>query len=327
MNNKDTLKQLMAQLEDYQPLYSDRMASHLPMVLSALSYLGATAEHLARFYHSDIHSLRKRTQPKATVHLTYFHQHLGSSAHYEHYLAYFQTQVSQFGVSHTLRQTLDTLIKGVSASAFHALIRLAYALEFNHQQEIVIALSYWCCEYQPFSVSDEMTEETMDETLKRLSKIGEQHVFSPGIIVDRMDEISHQIAELTLAIQPKEIDINSLRRFCLRHFYQHNDFTLLHTVTGCHALERILPYISDKDAALRYMWQAVVMACLSTGLNFSQNEKYPLNTEHGDFSPLVAAALKSNDDHMIKLIYTCLRDFKKYGEPIYYTLAKRAAYD
>ncbi|WGL16051.1 questin oxidase family protein [Microbulbifer bruguierae] len=122
-------------------------------------------------------------------------------------------------------------------------------------------------------------------------------------------------------IQPQQLALQDIAQVAIRTYLGTRDFTLLHGVTGCHALRVILPYCTDRATALRYFWQGFIIAYLSTGPKTIR----PVATEETesikDISKRQAAiresALNSDDDHVIKLSYSALEEFHYYGDNKY----------
>ena len=305
MNNPKVLNNLLKKIEIFHPLYGDRLASHLPMELCALYQLGASDEKLESTYQVSAKKLEVVVKNRANFPIDEITQDLGNSEKYQGYLNYFQNKIDSLGVKEVLKITLSILLPGISASAFHALIRLAYGIEFKNKNEIAISLAYWYAEFQSFELSNETTEEKLENILLRFSTTGENYQFSPCIIVDRMSEISDVMRSKESIFQPKE------------------NFTLLHAVTSCHALRVVLPFVENKELALREFWKAILVAYLSTGLSFSIGKKEELELDC-DFNEVITLALKSSNSHTIKLVYSCFREYQMQYEPLYYFIAQRA---
>lgn len=324
MQTTNRLNQLLNEARNYHPHYGDRLATHLPMVLIALSKLGANNEKLSSYFEQSVIGLEKISGQAKALSIDENIQFLGDCSKYENYLAYFQAEIASFGFERVLRKSLPILLPGISASAFHALIRLAYAIEAKNNNEIAVSLAYWSAEFQQFRVSEKLIDTPLSSTLATLASIGSNHSFSPGIIVDRMNEIGILLTNTKSVFQPIKITLSELRELSLKALYMHDDFTLLHTVTGCHAFSIVLPYIEDTDAAIREMWKAILIAYLSTGLEFKDCE---INTpsQACDFEPIIKRALESNDSHLIKLVYTCYSEYIKHQNELYFVIAKRSA--
>jgi len=326
MANLTTLNSLLSKVARYHPHYNDRLATHLPMVLIALKRLNAADSTLEITFDKSIKDLNLVGSLDNVVPIEDITDYLGDSSKYLCYLKYFITQLNSHGVENVLKKSLPILISGVAASAFHALIRLAYAMEENNENEIAIALAFWSSEFQLITISEEKSCATAEETLKKLAPLGEEHHFSPGIIADRIDEIGKLLKSNGCIIQPETISYDELRKLALRIFYNTDDFTLLHTVTACHAFSIIMPYLKDKELALRELWKAILTAYLSTGLGYKTTRSVFLEVDC-DFSILINDAIKSYDSHTVKLVYSCFCEYLKYKDPMYYLVAKRAVFE
>jgi len=325
MANLKTLNSLLRKITRYHPHYNDRLATHLPMVLIALKRLNAADMILETTFEESIKDLNLIGNLDNVVPVENITDYLGDSSKYLCYLKYFITQLNSYGVESVLKKSLPILIFGVAASAFHALIRLAYAIEENNENEIAIALAFWCSEFQLVAISEEKICATPMEILKKLAPLGKNYNFSPGIIVDRIDEIGKLLKSNGCIIQPETISYDELRRLALNAFYGEDDFTLLHTVTACHAFSIIMPYLKDKESAIRELWKAILVAYLSTGLGYETTKAALLEVDC-DFSLLIENAIKSNNSHTVKLVYSCFCEYLKYKEPMYYVVAKRAVF-
>ncbi|MBQ4852408.1 questin oxidase family protein [Pseudoalteromonas sp. MMG012] len=326
MNESNTLDTLLEKSSNYYPLYGGGLATHLPMVLVALNGLSASKNKLNRTFEEGVHDLEYIGDLENITAVKSVECELGRTQSFKRYLKYYQNELKSYGVDRVLKKSLPLLMSGIAASAFHALIRLAYALEAQCQSEIAIALAYWSSEYQPFELNVESTDETLEQILTRLAPVGRDYQFSPGIIVNRMSEIAQLLKQEALIVQPKLLDLPTLRNFALKVFYFKDDFTLLHTVTGCHAFSIIMPYLKGVDIALQELWKAMLVAYLSTGLSF-QDKDIRITNNDIDFSFVINKALDSDDSHVIKLVYTCYREYTVCNDPLYFVIAERAVLD
>lgn len=325
MEESNTLDVLLNKAGKYHPLYGRGLATHLPMVMVALTQLNASQTKLNNTFNEGVKGLEHIGDLDRITSVKNIEHDLGNSKSFRSYLKYFKGELRGHGIDTVLKQSLPVLISGVAASAFHALIRLAYAIEANNKSEIAIALAYWCAEYQSFDLSIETSNETLEEILTRLAPVGVNHNFAPGIIVNRMSEIGSLLKHGNFVIHPHSVNLSDLKTFALKAYCANDDFTLLHTVTCCHAFSIVMPYIENVDIALKELWKAILVAYLSTGLDYP-DKALQISESSFDFSLVISRALESNDSHVIKLVYTCFCEYMECKNPLYYMVAKRAVY-
>jgi len=316
MEESNTLNILLEQAGQYHPLYHGGLATHIPMVMIALNRLNASSSKLQNIFNESIKELELIDSLDSVTAVKEIEFNLGDSKKFRNYLKYFKSELEIYGTQAVLNKSLPILMTGVAASAFHGLIRLGYGIEANSQSEIAIALAYWSAEFQSFELSIELSNETLEDILTKLAPIGVEHRFSPGIIVNRMSEIGELLKRDNCVIQPRSVNLTDLKAFALKAFWAKDDFTLLHTVTGCHAFSIIMPYLENVDVALKELWKAILVAYLSTGLDYADKE-IQVSESSFDFSLVISRALESNDSHVIKLVYTCFCEYMEYKNPLY----------
>jgi hypothetical protein len=302
----------------YGPVDGEGLANHLPMALIALDALGASPTQLQRFtahYSPRLRARNARRPPlePATA--------LGRRESFEGVHSYFVAAVARHGTTAVLHDWVPQLIPGVSASAFHALIRLAYGLEAQRPDEIVTALAYWVIEYQTLGELSARSDTSLQHIASKAAEAVRGHAWRGRLIIDRMVDVAAHPAVLQLPSQPQHIDVPSIARFALEQYAAREDFTLLHLVTGCYALSLVAPYAGDPERAARYLWQAVLLAFLTT--NGSATTTALGHLEHIEWQPCMQAAASSLDDHVIKLVYTAWREFTRTQDPRYRHIATR----
>lgn len=312
--------QLIGRAASYHPRYGDNLSNHLPMALIALDRMGASAARLEAFFEHYRPKLRLRSAPAAATDPV---ASFGAAADFEGVFAFFKNGVAERGIDAVLREWLPRFIPGIAASAFHAAIRLGYGLEASDDSEVCFGLADWVIGYQSLGSLGERTDDTLDGIAASLARSVEGHRFQPGIIVDRMAEVARMPAVRALATQPRRLDFETIANFAIRAYAAKEDFTLLHLVTGCHAFRKLIPYMEAPDSAVRYLWQAVLIGFLSTGLPY-RRPSMAAPIEH-DWRTCLESAVRSDNDHTIKLIYTAWQESVVTGNPLYLYAATRLA--
>jgi hypothetical protein len=312
-------KNLLDQGRQDSPLYANRLANHLPMALVALDRMGADAAAIQSFANRYRRRLRPVVDEPGYVDPR---EYLGSGERYPEIARFFRQRIDHAGADHVLREWLPLLLPGLAASAFHSMIRLAYAIDADDQQDIPLALAYWAIEYAPIPLSMARADATLEAIAAQRSLDTSGHVFGPGIIIDKMLEIARHPALAHAAVQPKQdLGLSDVARFALSAYLEHEDFTLLHLVTGCHAFRLLLPFAGDTQLALRYLWHAVLAAYLTVPRPGAASAA-PLDCAvPADLIPGLACA--ATDDHVIKLCYSALCEYREYGDERYLHAAGR----
>ena len=227
MTSQQTLSDLLSKIEKYHPHYGDRLAAHLPMALIALSKLNASSEQLKSYYQLNVDGL-ELVKPGDTANaIINISDKLGQSNAYSDYLYYYQQQIAQLGQRKVIEQALPHLLPGIAASAFHALIRLAYAIDADNDSEVAIALAYWSSEFQDFPIDVVTTSMSPTEILTKACQLTANHVFGSGIIVDHMAEVGALLSQKSQPFRPQQLNLRDIRLCCLQAFENNNDFTIL----------------------------------------------------------------------------------------------------
>jgi hypothetical protein len=308
---------LLAGARRFSPQYGPRLTNHLPMALVALDRMGAGAATMQAFAaHYATRLAPFVDEPGAVDPRDY----LGAGKHYAQIARHFQGRIDAAGSGAVLREWVPVLLPGLATAAFHAMIRLAYAVDAGIDAEIALALAYWVTAYKPLQASIGIADDSLAGIAATLAAAVEGHVFEPGNIGDRMRQVAGHPALLVAAVQPTRLALRDVARFSIGAYAAREDFTLLHTVTGCHAFRLLLPFAGDEQAALRHLWQAVLVAYLTT--------VHPDKPPAPAIAPLAmdqirALACSSLNDHVIKICYSSLREYREYGDDRYLAVASR----
>jgi hypothetical protein len=317
----DACRALLAEGRAYGPLYGNRLANHLPMALLALDRLGADAERMRRFADGYARKLLPAAVSGSAVDP---HDYLGSGGDYPRFVRFFQDRIREAGADAVLHDWVPVLMPGLAASAFHALIRLAYAIEGGLEDEIALSLAYWAGEYVTLPLSLDAAEGGLEQIAERLRVTLADHVFKPGIIIDKMIEIAWHPALAGAVVQPAAAPtLRDLAGFALQAYTVREDFTLLHIVTGCHAFRIVQLYAGDQALARRYLWQAALAAWLTVVVAPASSRKAAPPQQTPGEEAIAARACLSSDDHVIKLCYSALCEYREYGDPGYLQAAVR----
>jgi len=285
---------LATNIKNYQVTYGNRLFNHLSISLSALTYLNASDDKIGDFYRQYSERLSEACQDDPTPDPL--------AQQWTALFARYQAQLTAQGIEATLENELPSLLPGIVAGGFYALNRLASAIETNDLNELAMALTCWRIYY--LELGELTTHVHMPPTriLRHLAKVIGHFRFPAGNTIDRVKSVLTLHDYQCNDNQPSEISIEIVADATIKVYQMSGDFTMLHALTGSASLKTILPYCQDQEMALRYFWQAVVVAYLSTGgAPMTSLEKSPLI----DWPDIFSFCHESPNEHLIELCRAC----------------------
>jgi Questin oxidase-like len=305
---------LLADARRHGPLFGPGFSNHLPMALIALDRMHAPPAVLERFTAEH----RKRLQPAGAAEpVADPLALLGRHANHAGLERFFEEAVAAGGEEAVLRHWLPVLMPGLAAAGFHAMIRLAYALDAGDRGELCAALAFWLMAYKPLPVPPGRTPASIDAIAARLAAAIGDGGGAGQTIAARMSTVERHPA--LAGAQPETIALRDVAAFALDAFHASEDFMLLHTVTACHGFRQVARYVDDGEAALRQLWQAVLAAWLAA----VREGRRAVPTQAG-WEAIEERAIRSADDHVIKVCYTARAEQAEYGDARYLEIAARA---
>ncbi len=311
----------------YAPEFDNRLSNHLSMALVALEKMGASPSRLAAFaskYVTRLVPLSRAPIPSVVVPSPPV-QHLEEANRFSEHLDFFTKAIDKNGTKENLGHWIPILVPGLSGAGFHGIIRTAYAVLSGLADEIAFALAYWAGTYQSLGSLSDARDEDCAGVAKALIDTGQFTRLTEGIIADRILAVGRRFEFRDTRTQPSKLSLGEVAGLSIEAFRTKSDFTLLHAVTACHSFRLLRSYLaSEDDAGLRYLWQAILAAMLSTGLDAIQRcHASTLSLE--PWHRCIERAAASDDAHVIKLVYTAWQESAVYDERPYLEIANRAA--
>lgn len=305
------LRELLELNLGFDPEYgAGLLTNHLSMCLIALDRLGAPPQRLKAFFESHTGSLVP------------LHDDGGRRAA-------LLRRLRDQGRAPLLRERLAELAPGLAGAAFHGLIRLAYALEADLDAELAHALGYF--EECRMTLEAPDVEPDADDPVALLEEVHALRLPRPAApnIAIRM-QAAFAIPAVAQAAGRLRVDAGTLERLAaaaLRLYAGSDDFTALHAVTACHASRLLVPHV-DATTLARCLWPALLAAYVSTGSPRLPDDA-GLDRLRARGAPgwdeVAAAATRSDDDHVVKIGWSCRSEDAAYGDPLYRVVAWRAA--
>ncbi|QYU68507.1 questin oxidase family protein [Leptolyngbya sp. 15MV] len=247
--------------------FGTQLANHAAMVLHAQRRLGGTDADARRFMDAYVASTGLAPQKPSPGEVTRatWASHLGDRDFEAAHRAFFRAELVRAGSGQALaREWLPRLLPGMAASALHALMRLAYAVDAREDAEIAEALGYWSACYLSLGEGSGAPPVTADPVQVLLRVAAEPSLAKVKPNIDLLWHFMRDTAALPafapihdmLEIRPDTLD--RIADASLRVFARTGEFCALHAVTGTHWIRLILPLLgtADQHRAIRFFWQA-----------------------------------------------------------------------
>ncbi len=307
--------------------WGGQLANHLSMAAIALDRLGAapeTVDGFAQSYRSR-HSLVPLRPPRETAPLA-LEDLFGRRDREAEARLFFEAEITARGRDWVLRTYLPLFLPGLSASAFHPMIRTAYALETGDDAELGVALAFWAVSFGDLGRSQpsQRNELPWRAALAELSLVGRpiyEAMPKLDLIFQRLEHIAQDKGFSRTVDQVVITRLDALAEMSLALLAGSGDFTALHALTASHAFRVISPWIDDTQPALDAHWRALAAAYISIGAPEPPSPKdlEMLRQAAPDhWQDLAEAAIASKDDHQIKLLYSAQEEAEAYGDaPLY----------
>jgi hypothetical protein len=333
------LKNLLAKARHYHPSYRDGLCNHCPMTLIALDRMGATPKRLQSYAIAYLRKMELAPPPGETIDAGNWRERLGDEAAYGDYLGFFRREVGRLSPRAALRAYLPELAPGIGAAAFHPVIRTAYGVIAEDPEEIAVGLGYWASRYLALPERADMPAELpfvpSDDPLQILKKTrtwpGLGFEPDPEALIDReMLRAANPtlFPLLAAALQIDDLTLDRLRQAAALMFLGVNDFNSLHAVTGLHAVRVLNDFAADRRSFAREVWRAVLALYLSLDrpeLPAPSTAAELTAEDLPDWNAILPAAVADDDEHVIKLVFSCFAESRAGGGRLYRYLAARKA--
>jgi len=261
---------------------------------------------------------------------TEFLNYLGKHQNFWDLYNYFKSLYQTIGLYKTLNQYLPLLLEGVAASAFHALLMIGYGLMGNNDDSVLIGLTFMSFSFLSFGKLENYPQTQSVEPRDIIQLIHNDSQFEaldynketefPNKLKSAIEDVKFVellsfYNSIPLKNSHKGIDFyNKISQLVIQIFASSSDdFFLLHAVTGTHSFRYLLPYLGDESTQLqcvRYLWKALLAIYIVQGRIEVKTLK-ELN-EDWDWEEIIALAIRSDDEHVLKFVYTCHDEYCHY---------------
>jgi len=319
---------LFALLDDnvsYDQSYGAGLSNHLPMALGALALLGADDGRLLEFHAHSSRKLRPATDDGYIVTRANWAHRLGERDAFAAYRRYYDSELRRALATDIVNNAVSMLAGGIGGAAFHALIELGYGLRLNHRGEIAAGLASLASCWMPLGELQKLDfDATIAERVAVLRlKVGTPRTWpSDGLISSRMEAVASQAGFGRHAALPEGLKLSDIAAFAAESYWHQPNFTLLHLVTGCNALGRVIAAGVPESAVLPGFWQAFCAATLTVPMA-DKLVTLPVPSRLPDWPTIRDRAIASDDDHVIKLVQVCDENYQETGKSLHQAIAAR----
>lgn len=302
--------------------------NHLPMALVALAGLGAGTDRLEAYFAMWSRSYaRPLPATELTLSRSSWQGQIGNRAAFGALQGLFTDWVAHEGAPMVITHVLSHIPPAPASGAFHAFIRLGYALEARHEGEVGAALAALVVGNLPIplDLGARPRANSVEAALGQLSLAQGGRTYSGEAITSRLRAVAADpVFDAVLPAPPATPELlDQLSRAAIALYWQTNNFTVLHMVTGL-AAARSIQALLPEALATRYLdalWVAFCAAYLTVGAPPLQAPSTP--EPCAAWRELFAAAREDDDDHVIKMTYTCYRESLRDPNPLYQAAATR----
>jgi hypothetical protein len=296
--------------------------NHCPMALIALDRMGATPERLQAFFDMWKREYAVSASPvDTTISRHAWLNHVGDGKAFGVLRACFLEWIVDDGYVSVVSTVLEGIPFAPATLAFHALIRLAYGIEAEHAGEIASGLAALVSSHFPIKVDVDVARRAQSVRSGFTEAVSTMKggVFQGNSITARLRAVAMdpRFAIAVRAPPPCPSLLDELARTTIGAYWQTPDFTLLHTVTATRAARIVFSCLSDAlvERLSLPLWIALCAAYVTVGLPPAGENETPKGAI--DWQRLRELAVASDDDHVIKMAYTCFCEDMREPSPLY----------
>lgn len=341
------LHSLLDQGLQHHPETPEGLTSHVPMALQALQAMGADERRLRAFHAAHAPRFARPIGACAPAVQPDWRVLRAQADTYAALRGHFQARLALRSSAEVLREALPDLFSGAAAAAFHGPIRTAHALQAGHNGELACALAYWAWRWQPVAAPEraEMAATALDFEAWAARLEAAALLWAPQApLISARIRLAEQAPAFQALAGALQLDTHTLPRvsaWAAARYAATRSFTVLHIVTGLHAIELLLAQGGEATVVLHALAPALTAAYLAArmsapgrpkseyrsaereGASVSQWPELPAPRQR-EWPDIVAAAITSDDEHVIKLVHVAWQRFAQTQDVIYHQAALRA---
>jgi hypothetical protein len=321
------------------PEYAGGLSNHGPMAAEAILALGRP-ERALPWVESYRRRLRGHPESRNAIPRDAWREALGDYTRVGDWIVFFHRELAEGPWQDALGRWTASLAPGMSAAAFHGLIRTAHATRSlcagetpARRRELAEGLGYWAARYQtlPSREGAGRTGATPSQAIREVptlapgrrggGPITDALLALDGLpsfadvagLVDSSGDATRFLSDLT----------ETFAGVYVAKAPSGNVIAWVHSVTGPSAVRLLLPHLPPASRAevLRCAWQAAAAIYAAFG---SVSSRVEAPAQLPDREGLIDRALATGDEHAIKFTEACLREHALNATPVYLQAALHA---
>ncbi|MFN2634754.1 MAG: questin oxidase family protein [Thermoanaerobaculia bacterium] len=325
-------------LEGTGPEYGGGLSNHGPMAADALVVMGRS-EAVVPWLERYRRGLDAAPTLRRSIGAGDWSEALGRYDRVGDWTAFFRRELLERPWTEVVSIWCERLAPGISAAAFHGVLRAAYAARTMRRaespargRELAEGLAYWAARYRRLAErpthKHAETLRSPSEVLNTLESLPASHR-AGGLIDEQLEALRDlpsfsRVADLVDTSSDPSVFLTRVTEAfadaCLAHATRASAIAWVHTVTGPSAVRLLLPHVNPATARslARYAWQG------AAGIHAAFSLPVPrLDRRQEDRADdLVDRAVRTGDEHAFKFVETCLREYGIAPRPVYLSAAR-----
>lgn len=287
------------------PIYRGGLTNHLPMMITALTYLDVEEETIKQI-------AKEYVEEKGIFDLN---EDIVKTAFDEEYVKitnFYLHEIQSSSIENIIHIFLNKHRYSLHSGLFHGLIRLAYAYMEESELLVAQALSYFEMILQDSKlVGEGVKKDQLGVRMETLIEHRRQGVFfaQKGSMNKyqtlQKEEFIREHLFFPIDILKSKTEILEL---FLEMYNKTNDFYILHVLTGYHALHILSQFFIEEVSVWRNFFMQALIIIL-----FTDHDEYVENDLKGEFFELVKGVKDLRDAHDIKLFFSLVYFYDKYN--------------
>jgi hypothetical protein len=334
MKSNDALDEALAMLADSGPEFGGGLSNHGPMAAEALCAMGRGEQAVAW-----VERYRKRLEPapqaSGRIDDKDWRDALGRINRVAEWSDFFSEQLKQ----EPWREVVDTwtarLAPGISAAAFHGVLRTGHAARSlsEHESterlhELGHDLAYWAATYHALrGVISTSRDALPSQAIRSVERLPLQRRKVGGFLTDGLASLDDfaPFAEVVAMVDASR-DVGAFiadLTETFAHVYMKNAIGIggiiafIHCVTGPRAVRHLAPHVKPVTAAIaaRYAWQAAagLYAAFAAHDPSGEDSEAP----EVELDDLIDRAVANADEHAIKFAEACIGEHALNPKAVY----------